>query len=181
FFAVCHRVSLSCREACDAKTHIWPNESNSLVQRVSACHVERSRDISRCALIPSNKSRDCLVRRPTLSPLPSRPPPSMSLVPLALFLDSARNDKGRGVTKTKLTDQFYRIALTHHSFHEHSTINACHAIVSLRYFLKYCRFFFAGIGIERDHHAAPVALKNGTYYFLFIVKVSAYNPVCGTT
>ena len=72
---------------------------------------------------------------------------------------------GRSKFVKSLIQQFDRIAFVQHAFHEDCTVNTRHAVVSLRYFLQYCRCFFAGIGIERDHHAARIALQNRDDYF----------------
>src|SRR5437762_13858098 len=55
---------------------------------------------------------------------------------------------------------FYWIAFVQHAFDQNRAVNARHALVSLRYFLQYRRHFFSGIGVERDHHAAWIALEN---------------------
>ena len=59
-----------------------------------------------------------------------------------------------------LVQHFDRIALVQHAFYHDRTVNTGHALVSLRYFFQYCGSFFAGFGIECNHHAARVAFQN---------------------
>ena len=61
-------------------------------------------------------------------------------------------------------EQFDWIAFVHHAFDEDCTINACHPVVSLRDFLQNRWRLFSGIRIERDNHAACVALQNRNDY-----------------
>src|SRR5205823_157707 len=86
---------------------------------------------------------------------------------LSMFVHEAFNNRLlRRMRATARSDEdallqhFHRIPVVQHALHHYRTINTGHAIVRLSYFLQYRRRFFSGIGIERDHHAAGIALQN---------------------
>src|SRR5690349_12512596 len=66
----------------------------------------------------------------------------------------------RCADENPLVYYLYWIALVQHAFYQDRTVNAGHALMSLRYVLQYRWSLFAGVGIERDHHAARIALQN---------------------
>src|SRR5205807_1260847 len=56
---------------------------------------------------------------------------------------------------------------------EDGAIDTGHAFMRLRDLFQYRRRFFGGVGIERDHHTARIALQNGDNNF-------RSNPQCFT-
>jgi len=55
-------------------------------------------------------------------------------------------------------EQFDRITFAKKSFGKDGAVDSGHTFVRLRDCFQDCRRLLRGIGIERDHHAAPVPL-----------------------
>ena len=85
------------------------------------------------------------------------------------------------VRRALLIQQLDVVAFAQHSFDKHSAVNAGHAFVRLRDGFQYRRRFFGGIGVERDHHAARIALENGDGYFLADAQRATDEFIFGET
>ncbi len=62
--------------------------------------------------------------------------------------------------RNTLVQHFDRIAFVQDAFYHDRTVNAGHALVSLRYFLQYLWRFLSSVGIECDYHAACIAFQD---------------------
>src|SRR5438067_2157167 len=82
---------------------------------------------------------------------------------------------------SSLVDQLDRVAFANHSFSEDGAIDPGHAFMRLRDGFQYRRRFFRSIGVQRDHHATGIALKNCDGHFCADAQRATDEFILGET